>query len=223
MKATSTAVTEGDADAGIVYVTDAKAAGAKVDAVDDPRRRRTWSPATRSPCSRRRTNEALRRRRSWTTSLGPEGQAVLKDAGFQRRRDTDAATATAAPGGRRRRGRGRVLRPAAHRPAPAGVVVDARRRPHARRRRATRCACRSSARSAPRRSRSLFGVPLAWVLARVDVPRPRARAGARAAAAGAAAGRRRRRAVLRVRPPRARRRAPLRLVRRSSCRSPPPA
>lgn len=80
VKATLTAVTDGDADAAVVYVTDARAAGAKVATVDIPDRENVVAGypiavirAAGSPSAARAFEEYV---------LGPEGRAALRRAGF---------------------------------------------------------------------------------------------------------------------------------------------
>ena len=101
----------------------------------------------------------------------------------------------------------------ARRPARPGVVVDARATtsptPEARTALRLSLVCSLSATALS----VAFGLPLAWVLARVTFPGRALVRAPRAAAAGAAPGGRRRGAARRVQPPRHRRRAPLRLVR----------
>lgn len=80
VKATLTAVTEGDADVAIVYVTDARRAAAKVATVTIPptqnqQTRYPIAPAARSP------QQALAA--AFVAFVaGPRGQGVLRDAGF---------------------------------------------------------------------------------------------------------------------------------------------
>lgn len=80
VKATLTAVTEGDADAAVVYLTDARAAGAKVTTVELPDSENVVAGypiavtrAAGSPSAARAFEEYV---------LGPEGRAVLRRAGF---------------------------------------------------------------------------------------------------------------------------------------------
>lgn len=81
VKATTAAVAEGDAVAGIVYVTDAQAAGAKVDTVEIPT---AQNAVAKYPIAvlKATTNRDLAQV-FMAYVLGPEGQAVLKAAGFQ--------------------------------------------------------------------------------------------------------------------------------------------
>jgi molybdate transport system substrate-binding protein len=80
VKATLAAVTEGDAVAGIVYVTDAMAAGDKVDTVEIPTDQNAVAKypiavikATSNPTVARAFMDFV---------LGPKGQEALKAAGF---------------------------------------------------------------------------------------------------------------------------------------------
>ncbi len=80
VKATTAAVTEGDAVAGIVYVTDARAAGSKVDTVEIPTAQNavaTYPIAVLKPSASSDLADAF-----MAFVLGPDGQAVLKAAGF---------------------------------------------------------------------------------------------------------------------------------------------
>jgi molybdate transport system substrate-binding protein len=80
VKTTLGAVTEGDADAGIVYVTDARSAGAKVATVEIPA---SINAVARYPIGVLRSGaspELARAFMSWV--LGSAGQAALRDAGF---------------------------------------------------------------------------------------------------------------------------------------------
>jgi len=81
VKTTLAAVTDGDAVAGIVYVTDARAAGAKVDTVEIPT---AQNAVAKYPIAvlKATTSSALADA-FMAYVLGPEGQAVLKAAGFQ--------------------------------------------------------------------------------------------------------------------------------------------
>ena len=81
VKATLAAVTTGDADAAIVYVTDAKSAGSAVTAVTDPRRPERRSRRTRSWCSTSSNNQATAQA-FVEYVVGPKGQATLKSYGF---------------------------------------------------------------------------------------------------------------------------------------------
>jgi molybdate transport system substrate-binding protein len=80
-KATLAAVTAGDAVAGVVYVTDAQAAGSKVTAVDLSTDQNAVAKYPIAVIKATR-NEALAQAFA-TYVLGPEAQAVLKAAGFQ--------------------------------------------------------------------------------------------------------------------------------------------
>ncbi len=81
-KATITAVSEGDADAGIVYVTDVQACRRERDGC----RRFLPRPNAVAPYPMAVLDATRSTSRwptpSWPTSPGPEGQAVLREAGF---------------------------------------------------------------------------------------------------------------------------------------------
>jgi molybdate transport system substrate-binding protein len=79
-KATLSAVANGDADAGIVYVTDGEAAGSTVGTVAIPA---TLNAVARYPIAAIKAsgNQALAQA-FVSYVLGPQGQAVLRDAGF---------------------------------------------------------------------------------------------------------------------------------------------
>jgi len=79
-KATLSAVANGDADAGIVYVTDGEAAGSTVGTVAIPA---AQNAVARYPIAvvKATSNQALAQA-FMSYVLGPQGQAVLKDAGF---------------------------------------------------------------------------------------------------------------------------------------------
>jgi molybdate transport system substrate-binding protein len=80
VKTTLSAVTDGDAVAGIVYVTDAQAAGAKVESVAIPTAQNavaTYPVAVLAATKAKALAEAFE-----AYVLGPEGQAVLAAAGF---------------------------------------------------------------------------------------------------------------------------------------------
>lgn len=81
VKATTAAVTEGDAVAGIVYVTDAQAAGSTVDTVEIPTARNAVAKypiaVLKATTSRDLANAFM------AYVLGPEAQAILEAAGFQ--------------------------------------------------------------------------------------------------------------------------------------------
>ena len=81
VKTTLAAVTDGDAVAGIVYVTDAQAAGAKVDTVEIPT---AQNAVAKYPIAvlEATTDRALANA-FMAYVLGPEGQAVLQAAGFE--------------------------------------------------------------------------------------------------------------------------------------------
>ncbi|MFZ4517909.1 MAG: molybdate ABC transporter substrate-binding protein [Microthrixaceae bacterium] len=80
VKAALAAVTQGDAEAAVVYVTDAKAAGTKVATIEIPTAANvvasypiTVVKASANPSAARAFEDFV---------LGPEGQTALKDAGF---------------------------------------------------------------------------------------------------------------------------------------------
>ena len=110
MKSVLTKVELGDVDAGMVYVTDVKAAGSKVKGVKIPAERQRLHRRTRSPPSPRAATRRRPRRRSSTYVLSPAGQTVLTADGFESaltgsgagRPDGSGARAAraAAPGGR---------------------------------------------------------------------------------------------------------------------------
>ena len=81
VKATISAVTDGDADAAIVYVTDAQAAGSKVATVEIPT---AQNAVAKYPIAviKATKDEALAQA-FMDYVLGPEAQGVLEDAGFQ--------------------------------------------------------------------------------------------------------------------------------------------
>ena len=81
VKATLAAVATGDADAAIVYATDAKAAGTTVQAVRDPRVAERATPSTRSRRSRRRRTRTSRDALVEYT-CHPAGQKTLQSFGF---------------------------------------------------------------------------------------------------------------------------------------------
>ena len=80
-KTTLAAVADGDAVAGIVYVTDAQAAGAKVATVEIPE---AQNAVAKYPIAvlEASTSQALAQA-FMDYVLGPDAQAVLKEAGFQ--------------------------------------------------------------------------------------------------------------------------------------------
>ena len=80
VKATLTAVTEGDAEAAIVYVTDAKAAGTTVDTVDIAEADNVVARYPIAVIAATQNAEAAQAFQDYV--LGEQGQAVLKDAGF---------------------------------------------------------------------------------------------------------------------------------------------
>ena len=80
VKTTVTAVTDGDAIAGLVYLTDARAAGAKVEAVAIPAEQ---NAVARYPIAVLAATTAAGPAEAFQAFvLGPEGQAVLAAAGF---------------------------------------------------------------------------------------------------------------------------------------------
>jgi len=81
VKATLSAVTDGDAEAGIVYVTDAQAAGSKVDTCTIPTEQNAVATYPIAVIKATK-NEALAQA-FMSYVLGPEAQSVLEDAGFQ--------------------------------------------------------------------------------------------------------------------------------------------
>jgi molybdate transport system substrate-binding protein len=80
VKATLSAVSEGDAEAGIVYVTDAEAAGAGVEAVAIPGAANVVAEYPIAGVRAGANRSAAVAFEDWV--LGSKGQAVLKDAGF---------------------------------------------------------------------------------------------------------------------------------------------
>ncbi len=80
MKATLAAVTNGDADAAIVYVSDAKTAGAAVTAV--PITDATNAIATYPMIVLKRSTNPATSRAFIAYVAGPKGQATLKSYGF---------------------------------------------------------------------------------------------------------------------------------------------
>ena len=85
-------VTTGDADAGLVYVTDVDAAGDKVQGVTFPEASPGRRPTTRSRCSRTRPQPDLANQFRHLVT-GEQGQKALEQAGF-----ADAVTAHRAAG-----------------------------------------------------------------------------------------------------------------------------
>ena len=79
-KATLSAVANGDADAGIVYVTDGEAAGSTVGTVAIPAAQNAVAKYPIAIVEATR-NEALAQA-FMSYVLGPQGQAVLREAGF---------------------------------------------------------------------------------------------------------------------------------------------
>jgi len=81
VKTTLAAVTDGDADAAIVYVTDARAAGAKVATVEIPT---AQNAVAKYPIAViKATKDAALAQAFMAYVLGPEAQQVLQDAGFK--------------------------------------------------------------------------------------------------------------------------------------------
>ena len=157
------------------------------------------TPSTRSRRSRRRRTRTSRTRGS-STRCHPRARRRCRASGSCRRRPPSepSRAGSAARRGAPRSRRGRVLRAPARRAAAARAVGRPLGRPQR----------PGGARRDPavgrvlavvdRASSCVFGVPLAYVLARARFPGRVARARARRAADGAAAGGRRRRAALRV-------------------------
>ena len=80
VKTTLAAVTNGDADAAIVYVTDAQAAGAQVDTVTIPAEQN--AVANYPIAVIKATQDAALAQAFMAFVLGPQGRQVLQDAGF---------------------------------------------------------------------------------------------------------------------------------------------
>ena len=80
VKTTLAAVTDGDAVAGIVYVTDAQSAGPKVDTVEIPAEQNAIAKYPIAVI--KATGNSALANAFMEYVLGPEGQAVLKAAGF---------------------------------------------------------------------------------------------------------------------------------------------
>ncbi|WP_238420606.1 molybdate ABC transporter substrate-binding protein [Gordonia sp. 'Campus'] len=80
VSAVLTKVTTGQADAGVVYVTDARAAGDKVDTVSDP----AFAAVVNSypVATVRGADDASLGAQFVGHVLGPQGQRILRDAGF---------------------------------------------------------------------------------------------------------------------------------------------
>ena len=81
VKAALTKVELGEVDAGMVYRTDVKAAGDKVEGIEFPRRAERVNDYPIAALTRRR-NTAGARRRSSTSCCRPTAQTVLTQAGF---------------------------------------------------------------------------------------------------------------------------------------------
>jgi molybdate transport system substrate-binding protein len=81
VKATLAAVTEGDADAAVVYVTDAQSAGTKVATVDIAEADNVVAKYPIAVIKATTNQSAAQAFEEYV--LGPEGRSVLKDAGFQ--------------------------------------------------------------------------------------------------------------------------------------------
>jgi molybdate transport system substrate-binding protein len=80
VKSTLAAVAQGDADAGIVYVTDAKAAGSTVDSVAIPA---TQNALAKYPIAVIKTTTDKSVAQAFMSYvLGPQGRAVLQEYGF---------------------------------------------------------------------------------------------------------------------------------------------
>jgi molybdate transport system substrate-binding protein len=81
VKSTLAAVTYGDADAAIVYVTDAQAAGSRVDTVTIPPAQNAVAKYPIAVIKATKSEALARAFISYV--LGPGAQSVLEDAGFQ--------------------------------------------------------------------------------------------------------------------------------------------
>jgi molybdate transport system substrate-binding protein len=81
VKSTLAAVTDGDADAAIVYVTDAQAAGSKVDTVTIPPAQNAVAKYPIAVIKATKSEALAQAFISYV--LGPGAQSVLEDAGFQ--------------------------------------------------------------------------------------------------------------------------------------------
>ena len=84
VKATLAAVTTGDADAAIVYVTDAKAAGTTVQAVRIPAWQNVYAIYPIAPLAARRTRTS--RTRASSTRRRPRARRHCRASGSSRRR-----------------------------------------------------------------------------------------------------------------------------------------
>ena len=104
VKAVVTKVSLGEADAGIVYVTDVTAGGDKVEGVEIPEELNVV--ATYPIATVKESKAQTRRRRSWTWSSRPRASRCSRSTGSSRRRRRDRdRSAPAAPGGLRHRAR----------------------------------------------------------------------------------------------------------------------
>ena len=221
MKGIVTKVTLGEADAGIVYATDVIAAGDQAEGVEIPADINVIAQypivATAKQPPNPETAQAF-----VDFVLGEQGQAdpgqlrLHRHRELRRRRVVASRGREGTPSGPSRsfspssRSRSSRCRSSG---CCGGAVEHGVGRRSPRTPCARRCGCRSECSLAATALSLVFGVPLAWLLARVELPRPRRRARPVHAVDGAAAGRRRRRAVLLVRPARPVRPVPRSLVR----------
>ena len=96
VKAVVTKVSLGEADAGIVYVTDVTAGGDKVEGVEIPEELNVV--ATYPIATVKESKSPTRRRRSWTWSSRPRASRCSRSTGSSRRRRRDRdRSAPAAP------------------------------------------------------------------------------------------------------------------------------